>query len=89
MTGTLSDFQINLAPTTVAALPALRFRGVNTMGSTLHNLSLRSGTTQLCATPDLAASTAETFTVTNLPPGSYTIYCSRHPAQMNEPLTVS
>jgi plastocyanin len=89
VTGTLSDFDIDLAPTTVTAAAMLRFRGVNTMGSSLHNLSLRSGGTQLCGTPDLAGAMAETFTVTNLQPGSYVIYCSRHPGLMNEPLTVS
>ena len=91
MTGTLSDFAINLVPTTVAAMATLRFRGVNTIGSVTHNLSLRYGATELCGAPGTwaASNMAETFTVTNLQPGSYVIYCSRHPGLMNEPLTVS
>jgi plastocyanin len=88
-TGTLSDFQIDLVPASVVAAATLRFRGVNTLGSNTHNLSLRdSGNVKLCGTPDLPAGTADTFIVTNLPPGSYEIYCTIH-AQMHEPLTVS
>jgi plastocyanin len=68
----------------------LRFRGVNTPGSTTHNLSLRdSGNTRLCGTPNLTAGAAETFIVTNLPPGSYELYCTIHPNSMHEALTVS
>jgi plastocyanin len=89
-TGTLSDFQIDLAPTAVAAAATLRFRGVNTPGSSTHNLSLRdSGNTRLCGTPNLTAGTAETFIVTNLPPGGYELYCTIHPGSMHEALTVS
>jgi hypothetical protein len=89
VTGTLSDFTINLAPTSVAAAAMLRFRGVNTPGSTTHNLSLRAtGGVKLCGTPNLAGGSADTFIVTNLAPGSYEIYCTIH-GQMNEPLTVS
>ena len=89
-TGTLSDFQINLAPTAVAAAATLRFRGVNTPGSTTHNLSLRdSGNAKLCGTPNLTAGAAETFIVTNLPPGSYELYCTIHPNSMHEALAVN
>jgi plastocyanin len=89
-TGTLSDFQIDLAPTAVAAAATLRFRGVNTPGSTTHNLSLRdSGNTRLCGTPNLGAGAAETFIVTNLPPGRYELYCTIHPNSMHEALAVN
>jgi plastocyanin len=88
-TGTLSDFQIALAPTSVAAAATLRFRGVNTPGSTIHNLSLRdSANTFLCGTPNLTAGSAETFVVTNLPPGGYELYCTIHPGFMHVALTV-
>jgi plastocyanin len=88
-TGTLSNYQIGLAPTAVAAAAMLRFRGVNTPGSTTHNLSLRdSGNTWLCGTPNLPAGSSETFIVTNLPAGSYELYCTLHPSSMHAALTV-
>jgi hypothetical protein len=88
-TGTLSDFQIALAPASVAAAATLRFRGVNTPGSTIPNLSLRdSANTLLCGTPNLTAGSAETFVVTNLPPGGYELYCTIHPGFMHVALTV-
>src|SRR4051812_6380122 len=88
--GTHSDFQVPLAPTAVAAAATLRFRGVNTPGSSTHNLSLRdSGNTRLSGTPNPTAGTAETFIVTNLPPGGYELYCTIHPGSMHEALTVS
>jgi plastocyanin len=89
VTGTLVDEAITLAPATVAAGATLRFRGVN-QGAETHNLSLRDSTnTKLCGTPDLAGGQADTFVVTNLPPGTYQLYCSIHPLAMRQTLTVS
>jgi plastocyanin len=85
----LTNFSIALSPTTVASAATLRLRGVNQAVSTTHNLSLRQGTgAKICGTPNLAGSASETFIVTNLPPGSYTLYCTIH-AQMTRPLTVT
>ena len=89
-TGLLSNFAIALAPGSVASAPALSFRGVNQASMTTHNLSLRNaGNMRLCGTPDLAGGAEATFIVTNLPPGSYELYCTIHPDSMREPLTVS
>ncbi len=69
--------------------PTLRFRGVN-QGSETHNLSLRgANNVKLCGTPDLSGGQAETFIVTNLPPGTYTLYCTIHAGSMHQTLTVS
>jgi plastocyanin len=74
----------------VAAAVTLRFRGVNQSAGTTHNFSLRTTTnTKLCGTPNLAGGASDTFAVTNLPPGSYVIYCTLHPGPMQQPLTVS
>jgi hypothetical protein len=70
-TATLTDDVLALAPASVASATSLRFRGVN-QGSDTHNLSLRgSNNVKLCGTPDLTGGQAETFIVTNLPPGTY------------------
>jgi len=88
-TGTLSDYAIALSSATVAAGATLRFRGTNT-GADTHNLSLRdSSDTKLCGTPNLTGGQAETFIVTNLPPGTYELYCTIHPVSMHQTLTVS
>lgn len=44
---------------------------------------------KLCGTPNLTAGAAETFIVTNLPPGSYELYCTIHPNSMHEALAVN
>jgi plastocyanin len=88
-TGTLIDEAITGLPATLAVAATLRFRGVN-QGAETHNLSLRdSGNTKLCGTPNLSGGQAETFVVTNLPPGTYQLYCTIHPASMRQTLTVS
>jgi plastocyanin len=88
-TGTLSDYALALAPASVASAPALRFRGMN-QGADTHNLSLRdSGNHKLCGTPNLTSGQAETFIVTNLPPGTYELYCTIHSGSMHQTLTVS
>jgi plastocyanin len=88
-TATLTDDVLALAPASVAAATTLRFRGVN-QGSDTHNLSLRgANNVKLCGTPDLTGGQAETFIVTNLPPGTYTLYCTIHSASMHQTLTVS
>jgi plastocyanin len=74
----------------VASAATLRFRGLNQAASTTHNLSLRQGNgAKICGTPNLAGGATETFIVTNLPPGSYTLYCAIHPTSMHQVLTVS
>jgi plastocyanin len=90
-TGSLSNFAIALSPTTVASAATLRFRAVNQAAGTTHNLWLRATTTgtDLCGTPNLAGGAADTFAVTNLPPGSYVLYCRIHPVSMQAALTVS
>jgi plastocyanin len=88
-TGTLSDYAVALAPAGVASAATLRFRGVND-GADTHNLSLRdSGNHKLCGTPNLTGGQAETFVVTNLPPGTYELYCTIHSGSMHQTLTVS
>jgi plastocyanin len=88
-TGTLIDEAITGLPATLAVAATLRFRGVN-QGAETHNLSLRdSGNTKLCGTPNLSGGQAETFVVTNLPPGTYQLYCTIHPVSMRQTLTVS
>jgi plastocyanin len=90
-TGSLSNFAIALSPTTVASAATLRFRAVNQAAGTTHNLWLRATTTgtDLCGTSNLAGGAADTFAVTNLPPGSYVLYCRIHPVSMQAALTVS
>jgi plastocyanin len=82
VTGTLSDYAIAAVPSTVAATPSLRIRGVYPAGGAdQHNLSLRdSHGTLLCGTSNLVAGQAQTFVVTNLPPGTYELYCTIHVA---------
>jgi plastocyanin len=88
-TATLTDDVLALAPSNVASATTLRFRGVN-QGSDTHNLSLRgSNNVKLCGTPDLTGGQAETFIVTNLPSGTYTLYCTIHAGSMHQVLTVS
>jgi plastocyanin len=87
-TGTLSDYALALAPASVSSAPSLRFRGVN-QGADTHNLSLRdAGNHKLCGTPNLTGGQAETFIVTNLPPGTYELYCTIHSGSMHQTLTV-
>jgi plastocyanin len=89
-TGTLTNFAIALSPTTVASAPTLTFRGVNQAASTLHTFALRdSGNNKLCGTNGIAAGSEDTFIVTNLPPGNYELFCTIHPVQMHQALTVS
>ncbi len=82
VTGTLSDYAIAAVPPAVSVAPTLRFRGVYPTGGTdQHNLSLRdSHGTFLCGTRNLVAGEAQTFVVTNLPPGTYELYCTIHVA---------
>jgi plastocyanin len=86
----LTNFSIALSPMAVASAATLRFRGDNQATMTTHNLSLREvGGARLCGTPNLAGGDAETFFVTNLPPGSYQLYCTIHQPGMTQSLTVS
>ena len=82
VTGTLSDYAIAAVPSAVSVAPTLRFRGVYpTGGADQHNLSLRdSHGTFLCGTRNLVGGEAQTFVVTNLPPGTYELYCTIHVA---------
>ncbi len=90
VTGTLADLSLSLAPTTVASAPALVFRGVYPSGATMHTFTLRdSGNNVLCATPRISPGGEASFTVTNLPPGTYELFCTIHPVQMHETFTVS
>ena len=81
-TGSLANFTIGGLPPSVASGPVLRFRGVNVAPLT-HNLALRfvNGAV-LCSTPNLAPGTSDTFTVTNVAPGSYQLVCTLHLAQL-------
>ena len=78
-TGLLTNFVIGGLPASLPSAPALRFRGVNQTPMTTHNLTLRpvSGA-QVCGTGNLAGGAASTFTVTNLAPGTYQLYCTIH-----------
>jgi hypothetical protein len=82
VTGTLTDYNLALSTASVAPAPTLRFRGVYPAGGVdLHNLTLRqSDGTAICGTANLGAGTAATFTVTNLPPGTYQLVCTLHVA---------
>jgi hypothetical protein len=81
-TGSLANFTIGGLPPSVAG-PVLRFRGVNQAAATTHNLALRfvNGAV-LCSTPNLAPGASDTFTVTNVAPGSYQVVCTLHLLQM-------
>jgi plastocyanin len=86
----LTNFVIALAPTTVSSAPSLTFLGVNQTAATTHTFTLRdSGNNVLCGTQGIAGGSQMTFTVTNLPPGGYELFCTIHPLQMHVPLTVS
>lgn len=89
-TGLLTNFAIGGLPATVPSAPALRFRGVNQTPMTTHNLTLRTvgGAQALCGTGNLAGGAASTFTVTNLAPGTYQLYCTIH-APMVANITVT
>ncbi|MDP9258879.1 MAG: hypothetical protein M3Q31_20340 [Actinomycetota bacterium] len=91
-TGTLVDYTLTLAPTTTFAVaPTLRFRGAN-MGTVPHAIAIKTAGvtgTNLCGTPAISPGASETFAVTNLPAGSYVIYCTIHPASMHQAITVN
>ena len=81
VTGTLSDYSIALSAPAVNAAPSLRFRGTYPAGADVHNFTLRdSSHTTVCGTTNLGVGAAGTFTVTNLPPGSYELVCTIHVA---------
>jgi plastocyanin len=82
VTGTLTDYVLALSAASVASAPTLRFRGVYPLGGAdVHNLTLRdSNGTTICGTGDLQVGGAGTFTVTNLPPGTYQLVCTIHVA---------
>jgi hypothetical protein len=81
VTGTLSDYSIALSAPSVNAAPSLRFRGTYPTGADTHNFTLRdSSHTTVCGTTNLLVGAAGTFTVTNLPPGSYELVCTIHVA---------
>jgi plastocyanin len=89
---TLSDNSIALAPaSSVAAAPTLRFRATYPAGMSLHNLSLRAPSGPLlCGTTMFGVGGAETLIVTNLPPGTYQLYCTIHvDFGMTTPFTVT
>jgi hypothetical protein len=90
VTGTLSDYSIALSAPSVASAPTLRFRGVYGTGVDVHNFTLRNSSLQtLCGTTNLTSGAA-TFTVTNLPPGSYELFCTFHVGiGMRVPFTVN
>jgi plastocyanin len=92
VTGTLSDYAIALSASSVAAAPSLSFRGTYPAGGDVHNLTLRDSTGKdLCGTANLGVGAAGSFTVTNLPTGSYELVCTLHAASfgMKVPFTVS
>ncbi|HET6174458.1 MAG TPA: hypothetical protein VFD90_17760 [Gaiellales bacterium] len=81
VTGTLSDYAIALSAASVSAAATLQFRGTYPVGADVHNLTLRDGTgNDLCGTATFGAGNAGTFTVTNLPSGSYQLVCTIHAA---------
>jgi plastocyanin len=81
VTGTLSDYSIALSAPTVNAAPTLRFRAAYPAGADMHNFTLRNSShTTVCGTTNLGVGAAGTFTVTNLPPGSYELVCTIHVA---------
>jgi uncharacterized cupredoxin-like copper-binding protein len=81
VTGTLSDYSIALSAPSVNAAPSLRFRGTYPAGADIHNFTLRdSSHATVCGTANLGVGAAGTFTVTNLPPGSYELVCTIHVA---------
>ena len=91
VTGTLSDYAIGLSATSIGSAPTLTFRGTYPAGGDVHNLTLLgANSTKLCGTNDLGVGQAGTFTVTNLPPGSYQLVCTIHAAfGMTRAFTVS
>jgi hypothetical protein len=91
-TATLSEYVLTLAPTTTfSAAPALTFRGTNA-GAFGHTIAIKApGATGslLCGTPTIGPGTSNSITVTNLPVGSYVIYCTIHPSFMHQDITVN
>jgi hypothetical protein len=86
-----SDLTITGLPASVSG-STLRFRGVNISPGITHNLDIRAttaGAPKLCGTANLANTAAETFTISNLPPGTYQLYCSIHLPSMVANITVN
>lgn len=89
-TGTLQDYSLSLTATTFSSAAPLTFRGVNA-GLVFHTIAIKtSGATgaNLCGTGTVPIGGSAMFTVTNLPAGSYVIYCTIHPTQMHQDITV-
>jgi plastocyanin len=88
LTGRLLDYDLELSPASLAAAPALRVRGVN-QGSDTHTLAIRPlGGARLCATANITTGLAAAFELTNVPPGTYQLFCTLHPASMQANFTV-
>jgi hypothetical protein len=90
-TGTLQDYSLSLTATTFSSAAPLTFRGVNA-GLVFHTIAIKtSGAAgaNLCETGTVPIGGAAMFTVTNLPAGSYVIYCTIHPTLMHQDITVS
>ena len=81
VTGTLSDYAIALsAPSRRSGADAHLPRHLPG-GGDIHNLALLGAdSTRLCGTNNLNVGQADTFTVTNLPPGNYELVCTIHAA---------
>jgi plastocyanin len=89
-TATLDDTFLTLATTAFSVGPSLTFGGHN-VGGFGHSVAIKSpgAAASLCETPVIAPTASDTFTITNLPAGSYVIYCTVHPTLMFKDITVS
>jgi hypothetical protein len=88
---TLDDYTLSLTPTTFSSAGPLTFRGTN-VGADFHAIAIKTpgaAGAELCGTPTILGGQSNTFTVTNLPAGSYVIYCTVHPDLMHEDITVN
>jgi hypothetical protein len=89
-TGTLEDYTLSLSATTLPVAGTLRIRGVN-MGADTHAIAIKptgAAAFKICGTPNITPGQTDTFAVTNLPAGTYVIYCTIHPTDMHENVTV-
>jgi plastocyanin len=87
--GTLTDEHLALTTTSLTVAATLRIRGVN-QGAENHTIAIRqmAGSARICGTPNITPGTENTFAVSNLPPGTYQIYCTIHPSSMQQTVTV-
>ena len=93
LSATLQDFVLSTPTLTLPAAATLHFRGMN-QGAVAHSISIRlpgAAGASLCPTPapSIAAGATGGFSITNLQPGSYVVYCTIHPASMQQPLTIT